>query len=58
MNRMDISVNLFTCYVRVKYLVISFEDLSLLDKQFMMFWSVHKTFIIMVVKALWSFGHG
>jgi len=34
---MDISVNLYTSYIRVKYVVISFEDLSLLDKQFMMF---------------------
>jgi len=48
---MDISVSLFTCYIRVKYVVISFEDLSLLDKEFMMFWSVHKIFIIVVVKA-------
>jgi len=34
---MDVSVSLFAGYIRVKYVVISFEDLSLLDKEFMMF---------------------
>ena len=34
---MNISVNLYTSDIRVKCVVISCQDLSLLDKQFMMF---------------------